>query len=213
MNGLMVVLTRAAYGVLMLMATVFGWHRANFDCKWRVPAHQPGADGVVAGLSNGRVGCWSPSTCVAKSGEGLRRSGTVSFLIAIVLPFVYVIVALLVVMPAWKRAVDKQGSYNSAWIRTLIMGLPFVLLGAEPRASCTGPTERWTGCAPRTVACTSMRLSRSGRRTLGPMGRCFRSTSFLRRRGRGTVFATDLTTRSSSVLRRCVTAADCSCQG
>lgn len=51
-----------------------------------------------------------------------------SILIAIVLPFVYVIVALLVVMPAWKRAVDKQGSYGSAWVRTLIMGLPFILL-------------------------------------------------------------------------------------
>lgn len=54
-----------------------------------------------------------------------------SFLIAIVLPFVYVIVALLVVVPAWKRAVDKQGSYNSAWVRTLIMGLPILLLVAN----------------------------------------------------------------------------------
>ena len=57
MNGLMVVLTRAAYGVLMLMATVFGWHRANFDCKWRVPAHQPGADGVVSGAVFERPVC------------------------------------------------------------------------------------------------------------------------------------------------------------
>lgn len=54
-----------------------------------------------------------------------------SFLIAIVLPFVYVIVALLVVVPAWKRAVEKQGSYNSAWVRTLIVGLPILLLVAN----------------------------------------------------------------------------------
>lgn len=54
-----------------------------------------------------------------------------SFLIAIVLPFVYLIVAMLVVVPAWKRAVDKQGSYDSAWARTLAMGLPFILIGAN----------------------------------------------------------------------------------
>lgn len=54
-----------------------------------------------------------------------------SFLIAIVLPFVYLIVALLVTVPAWKRAVTEGGSYSSAWIRTLVMGLPFILLGVN----------------------------------------------------------------------------------
>jgi hypothetical protein len=52
-----------------------------------------------------------------------------SFLIAIVLPFAYMVIALLVTVPAWKRAVTAGGSYKTAWVLTLVMGMPFILLG------------------------------------------------------------------------------------
>lgn len=52
-----------------------------------------------------------------------------SFLIAIVLPFAYMVIALLVTVPAWKRAVTAGGSYQMAWVLTLVMGMPFILLG------------------------------------------------------------------------------------
>lgn len=52
-----------------------------------------------------------------------------SFLIAIVLPFAYMVIALWITVPAWKRAVTAGGSYRTAGVLTLVMGLPFILLG------------------------------------------------------------------------------------
>lgn len=51
------------------------------------------------------------------------------FLIVVILPAVYTLIALLVTVPVWKRAVTAGGSYQRAWALTLVMGLPFILLG------------------------------------------------------------------------------------
>lgn len=53
----------------------------------------------------------------------------VIFLILVVLLAIYITVGLLVAVPAWTRAFATGGPYRSAWVRTLLVGLPIILVG------------------------------------------------------------------------------------